>query len=198
MTALNAEVPGRGEPNEVLVWTAGDQQGSLVSAAVSNPPFAPTVVQARAGLEAAGETDPVEIGAIAAFLIGAFAGLILAFAGILMSTAADLRDERGDLADLEEQGVRPAALQRLIITRPVSIATVALALGLALGSGLLGLAAVTLTATPDGRAIVPPVLVVLPLAELVAIVVIVVVALVGVIGLVARRQYSRGLLREAD
>ena len=115
-----------------------------------------------------------------------------------MSTAADLRDERGDLADLEEQGVSPAALQRLIIARPVSIATVALALGLALGSGLLGLATGTLTATPDGRAVVPPVLVVLPLAGLVAIVVVVVVTLVSVIGLVARRQYAGGLLREAD
>ena len=198
MTALNAEVPGLGDPNEVLVRTAGDRQDSVVSAAISSRPFAPTVVQTRAALEAAGETDPIEIGAIVAFLIGSIAGLILAFAGILMSTAADLRDERGDLADLEEQGVSPAAVQRLIIARPVSIATVALALGLALGSGLLGLATGTLTATPDGRAVVPPVLVVLPLAGLVAIVVVVVVTLVSVIGLVARRQYAGGLLREAD
>jgi hypothetical protein len=198
MTALNAESPDLGIPNEMLVRTADGQQASAVAAAVSSRPFAPTVVQTRAALEAASESDPVEIGAIAAFLIGAIAGLTLTFAGILMSTTADLRDERGDLADLEEQGVRPATLQRLIIARPVAIATVGLALGLALGSGLLGFAAGTLTATPDGRAVVPPVLVVLPVAVLVAIVAIILVALVTLIALLARRQYSRGLLREAD
>ena len=108
-TALDARLPGRGDPLEVWISTpSGAQQ--RVADGLARPPFAALQVASRRGLAARLAADPLARAIEIALMVSALAALVLAAAGFLVALVSDLRDERGDLFDLEAQGVGPAVL----------------------------------------------------------------------------------------
>jgi ABC-type antimicrobial peptide transport system permease subunit len=156
-------------------------------------------VASRPALEAAAANDPFAVGMAATLLVGAVAGLVLALAGMLLAALAELRDERGELADLEEQGLRPAALRRLTTLRSVLVLVLALLAGTILGLGLAWFTASTVSVGLDQQPPMPPLVLVVPWLPVAGLAAGLAAAVAGgtlVLGL--RRFGERRLLREVE
>jgi hypothetical protein len=199
LLAINADNPGQGLPNEALLGTPDDSRTAEVVTALEQQPFPALTVQSRPALEAAVANDPFALGLSATLLVGAVAGLGLALAGMLLAALAELRDERGELADLEEQGLAPGALQRLTVFRSMLVLVVAIVAGLALGLALtwFGTAAVAVGLTDEPP--VPPLVAVMPWGTAALLAGLLVVAVGGGTLLLGIRRFGeRRLLREVE
>jgi hypothetical protein len=131
-TALNAQLPGRGDPLEVWISApAGDQ--ARVAAALAAPPFASLDVASRRATEDQLASDPLARAIEIALTAAAISGLALAILGFIVALVSDLRDERGEFFDLEAQGVAPAVLRRQFQLRSLALVVVGAAGGVALG-----------------------------------------------------------------
>jgi hypothetical protein len=129
-TAIDANAPGRGAPNEVWISAPGDQ--AAVSAELRRPPFAGLVVASRANLERQLADDPLARATAIALGAAGIVALVLAVLGFWVGVISELRDERSDFFDLEAQGVSPDSLRSQLRTRGIIL----VGLGLAGGAGL--------------------------------------------------------------
>jgi len=130
-TAIQANAPGEGTPNEVWLSTS---QARTVGAALRRPPFASLLVASRAGIERRLASDP--LGHATALTLGA-AGLValaLAVLGFWLGVLSELHDERSDFFDLEAQGVPPGSLRAQLRTRALILVGAGLAGGAGLGA----------------------------------------------------------------
>lgn len=196
---MNAFDPGVGVPTEALISTPDDAATAAAVAALGKDPFPKLLVASRPALEAAAANDPFAVGMAATLLVGAVAGLVLALAGMLLAALAELRDERGELADLEEQGLPPAALRRLTTLRSVLVLVLALFAGTILGLGLAWFTASTVSVGLDQQPPMPPLVLVVPWLPVAGLAAGLAAAVAGgtlVLGL--RRFGERRLLREAE
>jgi hypothetical protein len=128
-TAIGANAPGRGAPNEVWLSTSHDR---AVAAALRRPPFASLLVASRADIERQLAHDPLAHATALALGAAAIVALALAVLGFWVGLLGELRDERSDFFDLEAQGVSPDSLRAQLRTRGVLL----VGLGLVGGAGL--------------------------------------------------------------
>jgi hypothetical protein len=199
LLAINAADAGQGVPNEALLATPDDTATAAAVKALGRPPFPTVVVASRPVLEAEAANDPFAVGLSATLLVGAAAGLVLALAGMLLAAVAELRDDRGELADLEEQGLRPAALRRLTTLRSMLVLVLALVAGTVLGLGLAWFTAATVSVGLNEAPPVPPLLVVVPWLPIGALAVALLAAVGGGTLLLGLGRFGeRRLLREAE
>jgi hypothetical protein len=197
LSAINAETPGRGLLNEVLLGVPARRIGQ-VEAALGTEPFPPVRVESRATLEAQLADDPFAVGIAWTLTVGALAGLALAGIGMLVGARSDLRDDRGELGDLEEQGVRPASLASLAVVRASLLAGLALVSGAVLGLAITWFAVTSIAVTADGSTPVPSLRVVIPWLAALGLGFVLLVALAVATAAVARAHYGARLLREAS
>jgi hypothetical protein len=128
-TAIEANAPGEGRPNEIWVSASHDR---AVAAALRRPPFASLVVASRTGIERRLASDPLAHATALALGAAGIVALALAVLGFWVGILSELRDERSDFFDLEAQGVPPGSLRAQLRTRAVIL----VGLGLAGGAGL--------------------------------------------------------------
>ncbi|HET8606019.1 MAG TPA: hypothetical protein VFL66_03215 [Gaiellaceae bacterium] len=147
-TALNAQLPGLGQANEL--WVNGP------GAAFAKPPYDLLTVQSRAQVEARLRDDPLARGALLVLAGTALVALALALLGLALGLAADLRDESGELFDLETQGAEPALLRRHLRLRTLVLAAVGVAGGIATGAVLSALVLDLVRVTASAAAPEPP------------------------------------------
>jgi hypothetical protein len=131
-TALDADAPGRGRPDELWLSAPGGALPTLQSA-LARPPFAALERTSRRRTLRALEDDPMAHAIEYTLGIAALLALALALIGLWVTLLSDLCDERSDFFDLEAQGVTPATLRRHLRIR----ALVLLGFGM-LGGALLG------------------------------------------------------------
>ena len=199
LLAINAFDPGQGIPNEALLATPDDTATARAVAALGTDPFPKLVLVSRPALEARATSDPFAVGLSATLLVGAIAGLVLALAGMLLAAVAELRDERGELADLEEQGLRPASLRRLTTVRALLLVVLALLAGTGLGLALTWFTTLALAVGLTEAEPIPPLAVVVPWVAVAVLAAGLVVAVaVGTLLLAIRRFGGRRLLRQAE
>ncbi len=130
-TALNADAPGRGTPDEIWL-SSGDARAT--AAALHRPPFASLAVTSRSAIERRLSTDPLAHATVVSLGAAALVALVLAVLGFWVGILSELHDESSDFYDLEVQGLPPARLRSQLRTR----ASLLIALGVA-GGALLGL-----------------------------------------------------------
>lgn len=130
-TAIAANAPGRGEPNEVWISSAYQQ---AAAAALRRAPFASLVVESRAEIERQLETDPLAHATAIALGAAAIVAVALALIGFWVAVASELRDERSDFFDLEAQGLEPERLRTQLRTRALILVVIGIAGGASLGA----------------------------------------------------------------
>jgi hypothetical protein len=130
-TAINANQPGEGRPNEVWLSAPHDR---VVAAGLRRPPFSNLVVASRTSIEHRLATDPLAHATALALAAGGILALILATLGFWVAIVSELRDERSDFFDLEAQGVPPARLRAQLRARGAILLTIGLAGGIVLAA----------------------------------------------------------------
>jgi hypothetical protein len=103
-TALDADAPGAGRPDELWLAVA-PHSAAAVERALRAPPFSSLVVASRRALERSLAEEPLARGITITLGAAALLTLLLAAVGFWVALASELRDERGELFDLEAQGV---------------------------------------------------------------------------------------------
>ena len=132
-TAVNAHVPGAGEPNEV--WLDVPSGGTdAAMAALAKPPFRGVESVSRAALLDEARDDPLGHGTLLALDSAAVVALLLAALGLALTVLSDLRDDRGDLYDLEFQGAEPRLLRRIVRVRALVVGLAGVIAGAAAGA----------------------------------------------------------------
>jgi hypothetical protein len=156
-TALAADAPGAGAPNEAWVDAPAGSTAEL-DAALRRPPFDVLTFTSRRALLADLRADPLARGTLLTLAAAAAAALGLALVGLLLVVVADLRDERGELFDLEAQGAQPATLRAHLRLRGGFVAGFGLIGGIATGAILAALIVALVTLTAGAGSPQPPLL----------------------------------------
>ena len=132
-TAVNTQVPGAGETNEV--WLDVPSGGTdAAMAALAKPPFRGVESVSRAALLDEARDDPLGHGTLLALDSAAVVALLLAALGLALTVLSDLRDDRGDLYDLESQGAEPRLLRRIVRVRALVVGLAGVIAGAAAGA----------------------------------------------------------------
>ena len=129
-TAVDADAPGEGMPNEV--WVASGHPAAA-GRALARPPFSSLVVASRGALQRELGGDRLAHATAVALLAGALVALALAAIGFWIGVLSELRDERSDFFDLEAQGLPPERLRAQLRVRALVVVGIALCFGVALG-----------------------------------------------------------------
>ncbi len=132
-TAVNTQVPGAGETNEI--WLAVPSAGvDTAMATLAKPPFRGVESVSRAALLDEARADPLGHGTLLALDSAAIVALLLAALGLALTVLSDLRDDRGDLYDLESQGAEPRLLRRIVRVRALVVGIAGVLAGAAAGA----------------------------------------------------------------
>jgi hypothetical protein len=129
-TAVDADAPGQGTPNEV--WISAPDDGSVAGSALRRPPFSALAVESRAAIEQRLAGDPLAHATAIALGAAGLVAYVLAVLGFWVGVASELHDEKSDFFDLEAQGLPPADMRRQLRMRGVILLAVGFAGGLAL------------------------------------------------------------------
>jgi hypothetical protein len=188
-TAIDAAAPGAGRENEVWLEHA-DERRPTVAAALGRPPFHVVEAVTRSDLEREARQDPLARGTLIALSAAALVALLLAAVGLVLAVRADLRDERGDFVDLEAQGVRPAALRRIVRSRALALSATGLLAGVVTGALLVSFVTRVVAVTARGGFAEPPLQATID-PVVVAAGVVAYAVLAGVlVGIVTRQAFS--------
>jgi hypothetical protein len=131
-TALDADAPGTGRPNEVWLSAPAALRPRLESA-LARPPFDALTRVSRQRTLSRLEADPTARAIEYTLGIAALLSLALALIGFWVTLLSDLRDERGNFFDLEAQGVPPETLRRHVRIRAAFLLIFGLVGGVVLG-----------------------------------------------------------------
>jgi hypothetical protein len=127
-TALDADAPGTGTPDEL--WVSGAKS---LAAKLARRPFSALDVASRRGLQQQLVSDPLARGITLTLTAAGLIAVLLAAVGFWLTLVSDSRDERGELFDLEAQGVPPATLRKQLRVRSLVLVAFGVLGGLALG-----------------------------------------------------------------
>jgi hypothetical protein len=152
-TALDADAPGTGEPDELWLRVPPGA-ARAVRGAFQLPPFSALVQTSRTGLQEQRDHDPLARGVTYTLVGTTLVALALAVIGIAVTLLSDLRDESGHFFDLEAQGVSPATLRTQIRVRAFALVAFGVVggvlIGLLLSRLVVSLVQVSVeTTTPD-------------------------------------------------
>jgi hypothetical protein len=191
-TALDARLPGRGDPFELWISAPAAVQ-ARTAAALSSPPFAALQVASRRAMAARLAGDPLARAIEIGLAVSALAALVLTAAGFLVALVSDLRDERGDLFDLEAQGVAPAVLRRQFQIRSIVLVVFGVAGGLILGLVLSRLVVALVQVSVTNTVPAPPLRLV-PAWDIGLVAAAILIAVLAVlVELTARRAFAQDL-----
>ncbi|MEO7665311.1 MAG: ABC transporter permease, partial [Candidatus Limnocylindrales bacterium] len=203
LTLLNADLPGTGGPTGVLIRVDGptaaarDTTARAIAATLRAGPRPAFRIAVRADLEAAQAKDPFAIGVGWSLAIGAAAGVLLSVAGMLLAVAGRLQDERGELAELEETGVPPRMLARLVVLQASIVSTIGLVVGGSIGLALGWVGAASIAVGGSGAAAVPPLRLIAPFGTIAILLIGVAIGIAVLSWIVARVGLTGRLLHEA-
>jgi hypothetical protein len=196
LMALNTRNPGGTTPSEAMIAVSRAARPTML-AALRAPEMPRLDIIDREALIATASRDPFATGVAWALFIGALAGLALALVGVALGAAAELADPRGDFAELEERGLGPRTIRRLLIVRTMIMSSSAGVVGLLVGLTLTWLSASTFAVNPDGTTPTPPLLIAVPVIGLLGMVVGIATSLIGTVALLAHRHFGARLLRQS-
>jgi predicted lysophospholipase L1 biosynthesis ABC-type transport system permease subunit len=196
-TALDARLPGRGDPTELWLSAPASQQ-ARTAAALAAPPFATLQVASRRAMASQLAGDPLARAIEIALNVSALAALVLAAVGFLVALISDLRDERGDLFDLEAQGVGPAVLRRQFQIRSIVLALFGVVGGIVLGLVLSRLVVALVQVSAANTVPDPPLRLVPAWGIGLAAIAILIGVLVVLVELTARRAFAQDLPPRAN
>jgi hypothetical protein len=161
-SALDAQAPGQGRPDELWLSTSHPQ---MLRAAMSDVQFRQLRASFRADLQRQLRSAPVARAVLRTLLAASLLTDLLAVIGLLVTLLGPARDRRVE-DDLIAQGVGPAALRRETQLRLLVTATLGVVLGAVIGIALTRLAVAAVRAAAGVAVPQPPVLAVAPWAEL--------------------------------
>jgi len=131
-TAIGANAPGEGDPNEIWISAPGEQD--RVAAALGRPPFTSLAVDSRIADERQLAGDPLAHATVVALGAAGLVALALAVLGFWVGVVSELHDEKSDFFDLEAQGLAPADMRRQLRMRGVILLVLGFVGGLALAA----------------------------------------------------------------
>lgn len=141
-SALDAQLPGQGRPDELWVATA---HPAILRAALARPPLAQLSSSFRVDLERELRAAPLARGVLGTLIAATAASAALAVLGLLTAFLGTARD-RGIERDLEAQGIGPRGLRSELRTRLGLASFVGVTVGLAIAVLLVRLAVVAVRA----------------------------------------------------
>ena len=127
-TALQADAPGTGTPDEL--WVSGPK---ALAAKLARPPFSALDVASRRGEQQQLDSAPLARGITLTLTAAGLIAVLLAAVGFWLTLVSDARDERGELFDLEAQGVPPATLRKQLRVRSLVLVAFGAVGGVVLG-----------------------------------------------------------------
>ncbi|MEO7118244.1 MAG: FtsX-like permease family protein [Candidatus Limnocylindrales bacterium] len=193
LSEIRGQSPGT-VPNEAWIDVVPTADRDAVIARLTEAPFRPATVVDRWAIEADRVADPLAQAIIWALLLASATGLGFALLGLLSGLRADLADQSGELADLEAQGLGPAALRRHALARSAWLAISGVIAGVGVGAVLAVVVTGTFAVSVDAVTPVPPLETVIPVVAIGGII-LALVALLAIAGAVlARRAYRSGVL----
>jgi hypothetical protein len=192
--AVAAAVPGGGMPSEVWIRTPSPGAEAAVLQRLAAPPFRGGTIESRSALIAARNADPLAASLAWALTVAGIVGLLVAALGLVLGALADLRDETGEMADLEAQGVGPAALRNRTLARTGVLACGGALAGLVTGVLLNQLVTGTLSLSPGATTPTPALVAVHPLLILVVLVVGTVAGALAAVAALTRWTFRRAAL----
>jgi hypothetical protein len=131
-TAIGANAPGEGTPNEIWLSAPGEQ--SRVAAALGRSPFSNLVADSRVADERELSGDPLAHATVVALGAAGLVALALAVLGFWVGVVSELHDEKSDFFDLEAQGLAPADMRRQLRMRGVILLALGFVGGLVLAT----------------------------------------------------------------
>ena len=157
VTALDADAPGTGAPNEAWL-DAPRGEAAKLDAALGRPPFDVLQATSHRALLADLRSEPLARGTLLTLAAAALVALGLALVGLLLGVVSDVRDERGELFELEAQGAQPATLRAHLRLRSGLVASFGVLGGIATGAILAALIVALVTLTAGAASPQPPLL----------------------------------------
>jgi hypothetical protein len=163
-SALDAQLPGQGRPDEL--WVSTSRPGRL-RAALRSGSLVQLSSSFRADVAHQLRSAPVATGVLGTAIAAAALSAALSVLGLLTALLGDARDERIE-RDLEAQGIGPRALRAEVCMRLALASALGVCIGLAIAVLLTRLAvasvrAAGVTANPE-----PPLVTVMPWVQLAA------------------------------
>lgn len=152
---VDRTAPGTAPVTQVWIRAPGAALAG-VRAVIAGSTAAAATVQYRADLAQALADDPVATGFVRLLGAAGVVALLLSLVAAVAGVRADADASAADLHALELDGVPPRRLRRLLRDRARLVLVVGIPLGLVGGVGLAAAAVRLLGTGPDGRAVVPP------------------------------------------
>ncbi len=162
-SALDAQLPGQGRPDEIWISTTRPQ---TLERALTRVPFTQFAASFRGQIERELRAAPVSRAVLRTLLAAAALSGALALVGLLVALLGSARDERVE-RDLVAQGLGPHGLRAELLMRLLLAASIGVVAGLAIGLLLTRLAVATVQAVGPVAVPEPPLVTVAPWAELV-------------------------------
>jgi hypothetical protein len=157
-SALDAQLPGQGRPDELWIRSRDPSRLRAVLAHGRLSQLAPSF---RADLEHRLRSAPIARGVLGTMLAAAALSAVLALVGLLLALVGPGRDPRIE-ADLVAQGVGPAGLRRELASRLALAGACGIVAGIAIGALLTRLAVASVRAAGTLAAPQPPLITVAP------------------------------------
>ena len=119
-TALDADAPGTGTPDELWLSVPG-RNADVLTGRLAEPPFSRLDSVSRRDLHQQARSDPLARGVVYTLGVAALVALGLAVVGLWTTAVSDVRDERDAFFDLEAQGASPDTLRRHLRLRALAL-----------------------------------------------------------------------------
>lgn len=149
--ALDVQRPGRA-PTEF--WVDGSSAG--LDRLLATAPYDALTVTRRAHVQSELDADPIGKGSRLLLVLVALLALGVAAVGLVMLVVGERRDGAGELFAWEADGLGPRLLRRVLVLRAVSVALVAVPLGVIAGLVVAQAGADLVSVDSLGRVPVPP------------------------------------------
>jgi hypothetical protein len=149
--ALDVHRPGRA-PTEFWV----DGSSAALNRLLASAPYTSLTITRRAQVQAELDADPIGKGSRQLLVIVALLALGIAAVGLVLLVVGERRDSAAELFAWEADGLAPAVLRRVLLVRAVSVALVAVPLGVVGGLVVARAGADLVSVDSLGRNPVPP------------------------------------------
>jgi hypothetical protein len=163
-SALDAQLPGQGRPDELWISTA---RPAPLRAALGSGALAQLDSSFRADIDHQLRDAPVARGVLGTLIAATALSVVLAVVGLLTMLLGGARDERVE-SDLDEQGVGPRGIRAELRVRLALVSALGVVVGLGIAALLTRLAVASVRAAGTVANPRPPVVTVMPWAALAA------------------------------
>jgi predicted lysophospholipase L1 biosynthesis ABC-type transport system permease subunit len=188
------------EPGEWWVGVA-DGRAEAAAAALRAPPLSSREVLDRQERARAQSTNPVALGVLGILLLGFVAAAGFAVIGVAVSTVSSVRERVAEFCVVRALGLPPGQVRSWLVLESGLVLVASLVGGTALGLLLARLVLPSVTLTPEGAQVAPPVVVDVPVGPAVVLGLVLAAALVGVVAVqvaLLRRVALAAVLRSGE